>query len=355
MAGSDADGVVDLQAMMEEFRIDPERTTLELPKTLTADQRKEAKRLVGLFPEMKCESYGYGEERRLHVFKRQEKLKVKNTFIDGWEGEAGSSEPVAFRSMPHNMPENLLERTLQRCLGGKQEAIKETSVAEASPTASVSEAELPPLPDGFQIRNTFIHIEDVPVVERVVQSMPHGMFRQCLEAELSSQGPVAAATGSTAAPAGYAAGAAPPVAAPPMGPPSAPPTAAAPAVIASAEDENEGGVLVPGTEVIIQGLVKLPDFNGLTGVVQSLDPASGRYDVLLNCAAGQCGWRWVKVKRSNCRLCMPPPPASAPTLNMDHEEASAGKTVIPPTPKWEDGDAGIDAKSATTLKLNSLV
>lgn len=352
MAGSDADGVVDLQAMMEEFRLDAERTSLELPKTLSADQRKEARRLADQFPELKCESYGYGEERRLHVFKRQEKLKVKNTFIDGWEGEGGSSEPIAFRSMPHNMPENLLERTLQRCLGGKQEPIKETSVAEASPTASVA-AELPPLPDGFQIRNTFIHIEDVPVVERVVQSMPHGMFRQMLEAELSSQDP--AATGSTAAPAGYGAGAAPPVAAPPMGPPSAPPTAAAPAVIASAEDENAGDVLVPGTEVIIQGLVKLPDFNGLTGVVQSLDPASGRYDVLLNCPAGQCGWRWVKVKRSNCRLCMPPPPASAPTLNMDPEEAPAGKTAIPPTPKWEDGDPGADAKSATTLKLNSLV
>jgi len=354
MAGMDSDGAIDLQAMIAAFLSDASSTTLELPQTLTADQRKEARRLADQHSELKCESYGFGEERRLHIFKKggQDRVRVKNTFIDGWEGEGGGSEAPAFRSMPPRAPENLLERTLQRCMDQNDGMLSlaelnlptagaehsSAGVPDSTP-ASVSAAELPPLPDNFQIRNTFIHIESVPVVERIVQSMPHGMFRQCLEAELSSQVPAVASGGAPA---------------PPPGPPSAPPTAAAPAVIESTEVTDES-LLVPGTEVIIQGLVKLPDFNGLSGVVQSLDADSGRYDVLLDTPAVQCGWRWVKVKASNCRLCMPPPPANAPTLTMDHEEEGAGKTSIPPTPTWEDGDGSAEAKSATTLKLNSLV
>lgn len=312
MTVMDDGGSVDLQELISAFLSDPSRTTLELPSSLNADQRKEARRLADQHPELKCESYGFGEERRLHLFKRnQDRLRVKNTFIDGWEGEQTGCEPPAFRSMPPNMPDNLLERTLQRCLvtNDLKSGDKLAGIPDASPTSSgAAPVELPPLPDGFQVRNTFIHIESVPVVERIVQSMPHGMFRQCLEAELEES--------ATA----------------PRGPLTAPP-AAPPAPVIKAGEEQ---VLMPGTEVVIQGLVKLPDFNGLSGVVQSLDPETGRYDVLLDGPAGQCGWRWVKVKGENCRLCMPPPPANAPTLSMD--------------------DADSDPSKATkTLKLNGLV
>ncbi|CAK0831388.1 unnamed protein product, partial [Prorocentrum cordatum] len=100
-----------------------------------------------------------------------------------------------------------------------------------------------------------------------------GMFRQALDAELAAQRPQEAPGAAPAAP-----------------PPPVPP----PAQAAPAGSELHDAALVPGTEVIIQGLVKLPDFNGLTGVVQSLDAESMRYDVLLDGPAGQCGWRWVK-------------------------------------------------------------
>ncbi|CAE8695898.1 unnamed protein product, partial [Polarella glacialis] len=232
MAGTDADGAVDLQALIAAFLADESLQTLELPTGLTAEQRKEAKRLVDLQSEMlKCESYGFGEERRLHIFKKgKDRLRVKNTFIDGWEGEQ-SSEAPAFRSMPANQPQNLLERTLQRCMGGSDGSRSLgglASVADASPSGASTAVELPPLPEGFQIRNTFIHIESVPVVERIVQSMPHGMFSACLQEELQAQAP--------------SSGSAQPR---PSAPPSAPPTAAAPAVIASSADEQ---VLLPGTE-----------------------------------------------------------------------------------------------------------
>lgn len=402
--GSKDSGGVDLQALISDFLADEEKSSLELPANLTADQRKEAKRLIALHPELNHRSFGLGEDRQLHIFKKEEKVRVKNTFIDGWEDGAGAgAEAPAFRSMPGgiNIPVDLLERTLARCMESKAEVPREESSGTGSPRSTttsgleVSNADATPssswkdpssMPDGLkaQVRNTFIHIESLPVVERVVQSMPHGMFRQCLEAELSAQqlgsdigAAVSAALASANAlpeaprePAPTVLAPGGPSLGPPMAPPtlsqamSPPPAAAATAVLGTTPPVSGGSsyssavpsrvapavapagerALVPGTEVIIQNLVKLPDFNGLTGVVQSLDADSGRYDVLLDGPAGQCGWRWVKVKGENCRLKMPPPPRNAPTLTMDYmdgasqqeKDAASGSTSVPPTPKWEE-------------------
>eukprot|EP00425_Heterocapsa_triquetra_P003348 CAMPEP_0195060000 /NCGR_PEP_ID=MMETSP0448-20130528/7361_1 /TAXON_ID=66468 /ORGANISM="Heterocapsa triquestra, Strain CCMP 448" /LENGTH=354 /DNA_ID=CAMNT_0040090347 /DNA_START=198 /DNA_END=1258 /DNA_ORIENTATION=+ len=342
---------VDVPALIQAFLADESITELELPGSLTAEQRSQAKKLSQQHPELKCESYGFGAERRVHLFKKasQERVTVKNTFIDDWEGDA-NKEGAMFRSVPAGMPENLLERTLQRCLNGKAD-IKELathpeSVGSGSPRSprttksadqfgnspASSGQDLGAMPDGFKVRNTFIHIESVPVVERIVQSMPHGMFSKCLQEELSSQG-TAQAPPAAAPVAAPAAAAAPPPA----------PVAAAP------EGFSDPEALVPGTEVVIQGLIKLPDFNGLAGVVQSLDPESGRYDVLLDGPAGTCGWRWVKVKGENCRPRMPPPPSNAPTLSMDQVygvpgAGEGGPGDFPATPHWEDGGCGVKSR-----------
>merc|ERR1711879_933565 len=58
-----------------------------------------------------------------------------------------------------------------------------------------------------------------------------------------------------------------------------------------------------GTEVIIEGLVKAPSFNGALGVVQSFDVESGRYNVLLD--GGSPGQRWAKIKGENLRQASP--------------------------------------------------
>merc|ERR1740138_429765 len=117
--GAAEDGSVDLEALINAFCQDAASESLELPRSLTADQRKEAKRLADQRPELKCESFGFGEERRLHLFKKkdQDRVRVKNTFIDDWEGAGGEGEPAVFRSMPAQSPVDLLERTLQRCMG----------------------------------------------------------------------------------------------------------------------------------------------------------------------------------------------------------------------------------------------
>lgn len=342
-AGPD-EGEVNLEAIIAEFIDDADKVELELPRSLTAAQRKEAKRLADQHEALKCESYGFGEDRRLHLFKKEarKELKVKNTFIDGWENDGGDAgEAPAFRSMPVP-PVALLERTLERC------HLQQTGSASASAPGQPSEqeglvggspsavAELPPMPDGVKVRNTFIHIESVPEVERIVQTMPDGMFRQALNAELAAQRPQEAPGAAPAAP-----------------PPPVPP----PAQAAPAGSEAHDAALVPGTEVIIQGLVKLPDFNGLTGVVQSLDAESMRFDVLLDGPAGQCGWRWVKVKGENCRLKIPPAPLNAPTLSLDNTEGEEiqGPGDIPPTPHWEEDVAEAGGAARTGLRLDALV
>lgn len=300
---------------------------------------------------------------------------MKNTFIDDWvaagggEDASAGEEPLIMRSMPTA----LLERTLQRCLMEvKSPALAPVSEGTSSrrledPTGSASPCgsstagqepsllgsspsqggpELPALPEGLQVRNTFIHIESVPVVERIVQSMPDpSMFRQCLQAELSAQRTEDAESSayaddcSSTAPTEL-------VAADGDADPSswAPPPAgglAAPLQVAADERPSEPDCIAMGTEVIIQKLVKLPDFNGLPGVVQSLDETSGRYDVLLTSPAGACGWRWVKVKRENLRLRLPPPPRNPPSLRLEVcippvAEHEVAVPQVPSTPTWED-------------------
>mmetsp|Transcript_23488 Transcript_23488/g.51965 ORF Transcript_23488/g.51965 Transcript_23488/m.51965 type:complete len:366 (-) Transcript_23488:94-1191(-) len=353
---------LDVEAMIRSLLLDPSRASLELPRTMTPEERKQARRLADSHPELKCESFGFGAERQLHLFKKpvatgqdqssssapnEARVRVKNTFIDDWEGASGGEAHLNFRSMPVA----LLERTLQRCLlGAKEESLEavapESTQGEASPRSCVPD--LPALPEGLQVRNTFIHIESMPVVERIVQSMPDGMFRQCLQAELSAQRPAVADS-------------------------SAP--EASVASVASVCAAGTAGAAAGAEEVLIQGLVKLPDFNGLHGVVQALDADSGRYDVLLSSPAGSCGWRWVKVKAENLRPTLPPPPRNAPTLSMDITDASeegagppegtalattpSAPASVPQTPTWDDQDVGepqVDPKtSATPLRLNALV
>jgi len=60
--------------------------------------------------------------------------------------------------------------------------------------------------------------------------------------------------------------------------------------------------------------MKLPAFNGLSGVVQSWDEETRRYNVLL-CSAVN-GRQWAKLKADNLRPAVPPPPlydAAVPT------------------------------------------
>jgi hypothetical protein len=110
--------------------------------------------------------------------------------------------------------------------------------------------------------------------------------------------------------------------------------------------------LIPlGTEVEIEGLSRVPRFNGRVGVVTSWDAEMQRYDVALHVGLQ------AKVKGENLRYRTPPPPCFAPIL----ATTAAGPTVatndraedckehrssasesrpgsLPSTPRWEEDE-----------------
>jgi len=214
----------DAEAVIAQFLATSDCASLELPCSLTAEERKYVKSVAERHSGIKCESFGMGKDRKLHLFKCN--------------------------------------------LGG-------TSVGYQSTPSRVS------------IKNTFIDdwvdSEGTPVDSRAVQSMPHNMFGRCLSAEPSAHG-------------------------------SSPgqqnvheevhsPTvrclrwAEEPVVV---EEQESMPAIHLGAEVVIDGLVKAPSFNGAVGIVQSWDAESGRFNVLLSPSNG-CAHRNAKIKADNLR------------------------------------------------------
>jgi hypothetical protein len=267
----------DVQASLDIFLADASKSSLELPP-LTSEQRRQVKKAAAQHMGLRCESFGFGEERRVHLFKigdASSGVMVRNTFIDGF-ANTGKSGEALFSTVPAELP-----TLLRRRKASAPEMLEESDLCPQvflqtgewlfpadEPTKRLSVRELVGMPPGLRspdasklpVRNTFIEVKvSSELDKRIVQSLPHGMFRQQLLAEaLSDSWPAASKTG-------------------PQG--------------------SEGaGVLSAGSHVMIVGLVKLPAFNGRRARVQSFDAATGRYTVLL--AAGM-GAREAKVKREN--------------------------------------------------------
>lgn len=217
----------DIEVAIKGLLADPTHASMKLPRALSAEQRKHVKKIIEQHPELKCESFGLGEDRQMHLFKR-----------------------------------NSGDNQLHNHVSGDR-------MSDCSPQS-------------VRVKNTFIddwiQPDGMPADGRIVQSMPHNMFAQRLSAEMS--GHVASAGqefNEVAARAGCR-------------------IAAKPAV-----DEHQYAL---GTEVVIDGLVKAPMFNGASGIIQSWDADSQRYDILLTVATSG-GQRWAKVKGDNLRLAMP--------------------------------------------------
>jgi hypothetical protein len=204
----------EVDAAIASFLADPKRESLELPRSLSAEQRKHAKKMVEMHQEhLKCESFGLGAERQMFVFKC-----------------------IADENNPQN-------------------SVKGARFSDRSPVS---------------VKNTFIDdwIPEFgcPADERNVQSMPHNMFAKSLAAEFAG---ASIANEEVSA-------------------------------IANTTVVEECSYAV-GTEVIIDGLVKAPMFNGAQGVVQSWDAETGRFNILLTFATSS-GHTHAKVKGENLRL-----------------------------------------------------
>lgn len=359
--------VFDVEAAISVFLADPTRSCLELPH-MTTGQRKQAKRIAEMHPQITCESFGFGKERQLHLFKNNMEsalnslqvttvdpglVNVKNTFIDDFvDGEI--EESVIFRSMPPQLSKKETFRGLvipsnpkvdshsapRQAAGLRSECSTNVSVDSRAPSVSMGSPAsstrevpvVPPLrdvrftpPPGLEVRNTFIHFQGASANERSVQSMPHGMFGQCLREEALKANII---------------------------------VEAAPPIDLRAPGASEGTkdvvLLKQGTEVVIQGLTKLPAFNGLSGVVQCFEEQTDRYNILLSTPACDGKYKTAKVKCENLLVIAEPsarPPSHTPSLMLDDfTSLGAGAPSLPATPMWDDV-----AQKAHSLKLTALV
>lgn len=314
------DGKLDLEAIIARFAGDDSRVSHALPASLSPEQRQLAKKLVGHHPQLECESYGFGPERQLHLFKKRTgcngvRMRVKNTFIDAWleggEGKLGCS-PIS-RSLPSDW-RSVVVAALVTPGPDKCESTQDLDHICSTPSSCTS----------FTFQNTASSLMLTQVNVLVEPTDPHSVER--------TEGAQVCSTPS-----------------PRISPKSASCAVNSIPVLSKAHDphgtelmssernkelhhqskriQNRTAVLLPppespsnvamlsgGTAVEIEGLRQRPDFNGLSGTVRSWDPIMRRYDVLLDNLPGRGGPRHVKLKRENLRLRPPPPPSEAAPL-----------------------------------------
>lgn len=227
----------DAEIAIAGFLADSTMASIELPRRLTAEQRKHAKIIVQQHANLKCESYGLGDDRQMHVFKND------------WRGTGDSASDRTPDCSPHSV------------------SVKNTFID-----------------DWVSSQSTTTH------EQRIVQSMPHNMFAQSLSAEMCGYGTSTVEGSTIATPTTVANESAVFVM----------PYAAleSPFLLEDAQAVRQTYAL--GAEVVIDGLVKAPSFNGAVGIIQSWDADSGRYDILLTIPTST-GHRWAKVKAENLR------------------------------------------------------
>jgi hypothetical protein len=285
-----------------DFVADPGLTTIELPH-MTTGQRKSTKKLVEEYADLRCESYGFGADRQLHLFKKcaaevlhedeagreivksrvltPPSVNIENTVIG--DCAAPEAEPVVFRSLKRPIERGSDFASIVRI--SRQVEVEVGRMDQSATTQSEATSDSTKanrfLHEELQVRNTFIHFEGASADERAVQSMPHGMFKQCLLSE-ASLGESGYDTPTT------------------MGC-STPTSVSEPEADFMLEPRLPLGL---GALVVVEGLVKVPAFNGRSAVVQGWDETTGRYDILL---VSQHGSQQAKIKEENLRVILPCP------------------------------------------------
>lgn len=332
--GAEEEGELDLEALVSEFLADGSLTALELPH-MTTGQRKRTKRLAEQHPGLRCESFGLGQERRLHLFKPSH--EAPGAAPAASMATAGTHSPAA------PPPSALLSPRVARpdaaaaavvvgdpASAGEgnhwEKASTEASTEKAPTEACSTGASAPGTPSSssrgsggqlrpprlgspsglatplgvMAVRNTFIHFDGAKEDDRLVQSLPHGMFGQRLQAEAFGEAEQLS-----------------------------PDTTEQQREEATDEKELPTAaaldvMLSPGVEVEIGGLSKCPAFNGRRGVVRSYDPEAGRYDVAMWSETGE---QKAKVRRENL--------TPVATLSPRHSAAAAllSPVAVPLSPQ----------------------
>lgn len=78
-----------IETTIADFIQDAARQSMEFPN-MTAAQRKHAKMVLEQYPELSSESYGFGKDRKLNVFKKAPSTQSSATILDMIAGDATS-------------------------------------------------------------------------------------------------------------------------------------------------------------------------------------------------------------------------------------------------------------------------
>jgi len=281
----------DVAAVIADFEAASCMTSLELPH-MTTGQRKVTKKLLEQYPDIRCDSYGFGADRRLHLFKKghcdsspESQLLIDTQLVaelGEWTclqsshlpSDEGRLDFASIAKLAHQRKIELVDDRRRPSLGS------ELKTASEQPPELI----LPLTSENLQIRNTFIHLSEASADERVVQSMPHGMFKQCLLSEAVESFKVSPFCNTPTSAGGDS----------PM--------------FSEADMDLEGmdntSQLSIGTLVKVEGLVKLPAYNGCSAVVQGWDESTGRYSILI---ASPAGLQQAKIKEDNLSMLLPCP------------------------------------------------
>lgn len=275
----------DAAVVIADFDSDSDKMSLELPH-MTTGQRKTTKKLLENYPDIRCESYGFGADRRLHLFKKghQETTTAAKLSVDT-QLAAELEETAGLYSLHVPSDDGRLDfASLAKLAHQRKIEQVDDKVCASLGSEQPSELILPLTSENLQIRNTFIHLSEASADERVVQSMPHGMFKQCLLSEAVEALKVAPFCNTPTSAGGDS----------PMLSESD----------ADLESFDKSAPLVAGTLVKVDGLVKLPAYNGCSAVVQGWDEATGRYSILI---ATIGGFQQAKIKEENLSMLLPCP------------------------------------------------
>jgi hypothetical protein len=282
----------DVSTAVADFYADESQNSLELPH-MTTGQRKNTKKLLEQYPDIRCESYGFGADRRLHLFKKghsdsestaEAERFFANSAIHREADKAATSDEVrlnfaSIAKLGH-------QRKLELEVDSDDKKCASLGTESRNSRAQNPELILPLTSEDLQIRNTFIHLSEASADERVIQSMPHGMFKQCLLSEAVEALKVAPFCNTPTSAGGDS------------------PMFSEPDLDFDVIERSASPSLATGTLVKVEGLVKLPGYNGCSAVVQGWDETTGRYSILI---ASPGGLQQAKIKEENLTMLLPCP------------------------------------------------
>mmetsp|Transcript_57621 Transcript_57621/g.100826 ORF Transcript_57621/g.100826 Transcript_57621/m.100826 type:complete len:438 (-) Transcript_57621:48-1361(-) len=134
VAGSAA-GAADVEQLIELFVKESSQSSLKLPPTLSAQERKKAKALAERHEGLKCESFGFGAERQLHIFKENVSTEQSKVALNARAGSR--DDPNVLQDFTFGRNEELNPASVKGC---DASSLHDFTFGHAHPYLNVAQA-----------------------------------------------------------------------------------------------------------------------------------------------------------------------------------------------------------------------